>query len=139
MVEDLELGFTFFYKTLLYFELQIIILQFWTMLQFIPATLTLDSGVTRPPPLLSEADLLSCMDKVRRLEFQLFLFWLCTLYVSSLFSHNCIILKLRLLPLLVFVRPGLVQMQQCMITLKSCLIDSTSQRMQTLASHLLIL
>lgn len=31
--------------------------------QFIPATLTLDSGVTRPPPLLSEADLLSCMDK----------------------------------------------------------------------------
>ncbi|XP_011031137.1 PREDICTED: DNA topoisomerase 3-alpha isoform X1 [Populus euphratica] len=31
--------------------------------QFIPTTLTLDSGVTRPPPLLSEADLLSCMDK----------------------------------------------------------------------------
>ncbi|CAN1250035.1 DNA topoisomerase 3-alpha [Linum perenne] len=31
--------------------------------QFIPATLTLDSGVTRPPPLLSEADLLGCMDK----------------------------------------------------------------------------
>ncbi|RRT79991.1 hypothetical protein B296_00009475, partial [Ensete ventricosum] len=28
--------------------------------------LTLDSGVTRPPPLLSEADLLSCMDKFRR-------------------------------------------------------------------------
>ncbi|RZR81328.1 hypothetical protein BHM03_00007524 [Ensete ventricosum] len=26
--------------------------------------LTLDSGVTRPPPLLSEADLLSCMDKL---------------------------------------------------------------------------
>lgn len=34
-------------------------------LQFTPTTLTLDSGVTRPPPLLSEADLLSCMDKVR--------------------------------------------------------------------------
>lgn len=32
-------------------------------LQFTPTTLTLDSGVTRPPPLLSEADLLSCMDK----------------------------------------------------------------------------
>ncbi|CAL9117466.1 unnamed protein product [Musa textilis] len=31
--------------------------------QFIPTRLTLDSGVTRPPPLLSEADLLSCMDK----------------------------------------------------------------------------
>ncbi|XP_008807898.2 DNA topoisomerase 3-alpha isoform X1 [Phoenix dactylifera] len=31
--------------------------------QFIPTTLTLDSGVTRPPQLLSEADLLSCMDK----------------------------------------------------------------------------
>ncbi|CAJ2641484.1 unnamed protein product [Trifolium pratense] len=31
--------------------------------QFIPTTLTLDPGVTRPPPLLSEADLLSCMDK----------------------------------------------------------------------------
>uniref|UniRef100_A0A803KNA6 DNA topoisomerase n=1 Tax=Chenopodium quinoa TaxID=63459 RepID=A0A803KNA6_CHEQI len=30
---------------------------------FTPTTLTLDSGVTRPPPLLSEADLLSCMDK----------------------------------------------------------------------------
>ncbi|KAK4357599.1 hypothetical protein RND71_023209 [Anisodus tanguticus] len=30
--------------------------------QFTP-TLTLDSGVTRPPPLLSEADLLGCMDK----------------------------------------------------------------------------
>ncbi|XP_057419211.1 DNA topoisomerase 3-alpha isoform X2 [Lotus japonicus] len=31
--------------------------------QFTPTALTLDSGVTRPPPLLSEADLLSCMDK----------------------------------------------------------------------------
>ncbi|PIM98077.1 DNA topoisomerase [Handroanthus impetiginosus] len=31
--------------------------------QFTPTTLALDSGVTRPPPLLSEADLLSCMDK----------------------------------------------------------------------------
>ncbi|KAK9040294.1 hypothetical protein V6N11_015465 [Hibiscus sabdariffa] len=31
--------------------------------QFIPTSLTLDTGVTRPPPLLSEADLLSCMDK----------------------------------------------------------------------------
>ncbi|XP_065876649.1 DNA topoisomerase 3-alpha isoform X1 [Euphorbia lathyris] len=31
--------------------------------QFIPTALTLDSGVTRPPPLLSEADLLGCMDK----------------------------------------------------------------------------
>ncbi|XVE86484.1 hypothetical protein DITRI_Ditri18aG0037600 [Diplodiscus trichospermus] len=31
--------------------------------QFIPTSLTLDAGVTRPPPLLSEADLLSCMDK----------------------------------------------------------------------------
>ncbi|KAG8383914.1 hypothetical protein BUALT_Bualt04G0063600 [Buddleja alternifolia] len=31
--------------------------------QFTPTTLTLDSGVTRPPPLLSEADLLGCMDK----------------------------------------------------------------------------
>lgn len=34
------------------------------LLQFTPTALTLDSGVTRPPPLLSEADLLSCMDKV---------------------------------------------------------------------------
>ncbi|KAL3524633.1 hypothetical protein ACH5RR_013005, partial [Cinchona calisaya] len=31
--------------------------------QFTPTTLTLDSGVTRPPPLLCEADLLTCMDK----------------------------------------------------------------------------
>ncbi|CAL5367886.1 unnamed protein product [Camellia sinensis] len=31
--------------------------------QFIPTTLTLDSGVTRPPSLLSEADLLNCTDK----------------------------------------------------------------------------
>ncbi|KAK8587684.1 hypothetical protein V6N12_022167 [Hibiscus sabdariffa] len=31
--------------------------------RFIPTSLTLDTGVTRPPPLLSEADLLSCMDK----------------------------------------------------------------------------
>ncbi|XP_078442780.1 topoisomerase 3alpha [Wolffia australiana] len=31
--------------------------------QFMPTTLTLDSGVTRPPPLLSESDLLTCMDK----------------------------------------------------------------------------
>nr|XP_019069627.1 DNA topoisomerase 3-alpha isoform X2 [Solanum lycopersicum] len=31
--------------------------------QFTPTTLTLDSGVIRPPPLLSEADLLGCMDK----------------------------------------------------------------------------
>ncbi|XP_022774853.1 DNA topoisomerase 3-alpha isoform X2 [Durio zibethinus] len=31
--------------------------------QFVPTSLTLDMGVTRPPPLLSEADLLSCMDK----------------------------------------------------------------------------
>ena len=61
------------------------------MLQFIPTALTLDSGVTRPPPLLSEADLLSCMDKVRKLEFQLFLLWHLALYASSLFSHNCIL------------------------------------------------
>ncbi|OIV98096.1 hypothetical protein TanjilG_25961 [Lupinus angustifolius] len=33
------------------------------ILEFIPTALTLDSGVTRPPPLLSEADLLSSMDK----------------------------------------------------------------------------
>ncbi|XP_031504229.1 DNA topoisomerase 3-alpha [Nymphaea colorata] len=31
--------------------------------QFLPTTLTLDSSVTRPPPLLSESDLLGCMDK----------------------------------------------------------------------------
>ncbi|KAM7513869.1 hypothetical protein LguiA_003452 [Lonicera macranthoides] len=31
--------------------------------QFTPTTLNLDSGVTRPPSLLSEADLLNCMDK----------------------------------------------------------------------------
>ncbi|KAI3899021.1 hypothetical protein MKW92_017743 [Papaver armeniacum] len=31
--------------------------------QFMPTSLTLDSGITRPPPLLSEADLLNCMDK----------------------------------------------------------------------------
>ncbi|KAI3987097.1 hypothetical protein MKX01_036887 [Papaver californicum] len=31
--------------------------------QFMPTALTLDSGITRPPPLLSEADLLNCMDK----------------------------------------------------------------------------
>ncbi|KAG6394760.1 hypothetical protein SASPL_145350 [Salvia splendens] len=35
------------------------------LFQFIPTTLTLDSEVTRPPPLLSEADLLSCMDKAQ--------------------------------------------------------------------------
>lgn len=38
-----------------------------SILQFIPTTLTLDSGVTRPPPLLSEADLLNCMDKVKKI------------------------------------------------------------------------
>ncbi|ONK76464.1 uncharacterized protein A4U43_C03F28160 [Asparagus officinalis] len=31
--------------------------------QFLPTTLTLDSGLTRPPPLLKEADLIGCMDK----------------------------------------------------------------------------
>ncbi|KAM0010754.1 putative DNA topoisomerase transcription factor interactor and regulator CCHC(Zn) family [Helianthus debilis subsp. tardiflorus] len=31
--------------------------------QFTPTSLTLGSGVTRPPPLLSESDLLDCMDK----------------------------------------------------------------------------
>nr|KAJ0228362.1 hypothetical protein LSAT_V11C100032020 [Lactuca sativa] len=31
--------------------------------QFTPTSLTLESGITRPPPLLSEADLLDCMDK----------------------------------------------------------------------------
>ncbi|XP_068646576.1 DNA topoisomerase 3-alpha [Aristolochia californica] len=31
--------------------------------KFIPTSLTLDSSITRPPPLLSESDLLSCMDK----------------------------------------------------------------------------
>ncbi|THF99054.1 hypothetical protein TEA_018797 [Camellia sinensis var. sinensis] len=36
---------------------------FLVILQFIPTTLTLDSGVTRPPSLLSETDLLNCMDK----------------------------------------------------------------------------
>ncbi|PKA51264.1 DNA topoisomerase III [Apostasia shenzhenica] len=33
------------------------------IIAFIPSALTLDSGITRPPPLLSESDLLSCMDK----------------------------------------------------------------------------
>lgn len=33
------------------------------ILQFNPTKLTLESGVTRPPPLLSEADLLSYMDR----------------------------------------------------------------------------
>ncbi|KAG5528713.1 hypothetical protein RHGRI_029395 [Rhododendron griersonianum] len=33
------------------------------ILEFAPTTLTLDSGVTRPPTLLSEADLLNSMDK----------------------------------------------------------------------------
>lgn len=36
------------------------------IVQFIPTRLTLDSAVTRPPPLLCEADLLSCMDKVSK-------------------------------------------------------------------------
>ncbi|KAL2651189.1 hypothetical protein R1flu_019317 [Riccia fluitans] len=31
--------------------------------QFVPDSLTLDSGMTQPPPLLSEADLISLMDK----------------------------------------------------------------------------
>ncbi|GKB11849.1 DNA topoisomerase 3-alpha isoform X1 [Tanacetum coccineum] len=31
--------------------------------QFTPTSMTLESGVTRPPPLLSESDLLDCMDK----------------------------------------------------------------------------
>lgn len=42
--------------------------EIYYVLQFVPTTLTLDSGVTRPPPLLSEADLLSCMDKVIKKE-----------------------------------------------------------------------
>ncbi|KAJ0807504.1 putative DNA topoisomerase [Helianthus annuus] len=32
-------------------------------MQFTPTSLTLESGITRPPPLLSESDLLDCMDK----------------------------------------------------------------------------
>ena len=36
-------------------------------MQFVPTTLTLDYGVTRPPPLLAEADLLSCMEKVQKI------------------------------------------------------------------------
>lgn len=36
---------------------------FMTRQQFVPTRLTLDASITRPPPLLSEADLLSCMDK----------------------------------------------------------------------------
>jgi len=46
------------YKTDVNYQLKI--------MQFVPTTLTLDSGVTRPPPLLAEADLLSCMDKVQK-------------------------------------------------------------------------
>lgn len=46
----------------------------YLMLQFIPMTLTLDSGVTRPPPLLSEADLMECMDKVRNVDYLLLLY-----------------------------------------------------------------
>lgn len=38
---------------------------FMTQQQFLPTRLTLDACITRPPPLLSEADLLSCMDKIR--------------------------------------------------------------------------
>lgn len=49
-------------------------------MQFVPTTLTLDSGVTRPPPLLSEADLLSCMDKVSTLWIYLFSNFLMQLY-----------------------------------------------------------
>ncbi|RDY10657.1 DNA topoisomerase 3-alpha, partial [Mucuna pruriens] len=41
----------------------LILINYYSYSIFIPTTLTLDSGVTRPPPLLSEADLLSCMDK----------------------------------------------------------------------------
>ncbi|KMZ73897.1 DNA topoisomerase [Zostera marina] len=40
-----------------------IIPTYQTGQQFLPTTLTLDPGSTRPPPLLSESDLLSCMDK----------------------------------------------------------------------------
>ena len=46
------------YKTDVNYQLKI--------MQFVPTTLTLDSGVTRPLPLLAEADLLSCMDKVQK-------------------------------------------------------------------------
>ncbi|XVF61075.1 hypothetical protein PTKIN_Ptkin08bG0100100 [Pterospermum kingtungense] len=50
-------GFTLFpYSSFQAFHLEVNCL-------FIPTALTLDTGVTRPPPLLSEADLLSCMDK----------------------------------------------------------------------------
>ncbi|KAK8951975.1 hypothetical protein KSP39_PZI003183 [Platanthera zijinensis] len=41
----------------------VVIPTYTTGQQFIPTTLTLDPGMTRPPPLLSESDLLSCMDK----------------------------------------------------------------------------
>ena len=60
------------YKTDVNYQLKI--------MQFVPTTLTLDSGVTRPPPLLAEADLLSCMDKVQKKKillstYDIFFFW----------------------------------------------------------------
>lgn len=53
----------FVFETSLYAEA---LMSIYLMLlpQFVPTALTLDSGITRPPPLLSEADLLNCMDKV---------------------------------------------------------------------------
>lgn len=64
---------------------ELITISLWLFLsQFVPTTLTLDSGVTRPPPLLSEADLLSCMDKVSKmyLPTELIKFWGLNLYVG---------------------------------------------------------
>lgn len=63
--------------------------------QFLPTTLTLDPGSTRPPPLLSESDLLSCMDKVP--TFATYLFKVTKIYIlhhdfntgSILFPYIC--------------------------------------------------
>ncbi|MFS7898497.1 putative DNA topoisomerase [Helianthus anomalus] len=42
-------------------------------MQLTPTSLTLESRITRPPSLLSESDLLDCMDKVRNNTSRLFL------------------------------------------------------------------
>lgn len=92
------------YIALLNFEARIVfILQFLVMFQFAPTSLTLDAGITRPPPLLSEADLLSCMDKVRSLKC----FCLTKLIMVSMVFQRVIILNFETFSTLLHCKAGI--------------------------------
>lgn len=85
--------------------------------QFTPATLTLDSGVTRPPPPLSEADLLSCMDKVSNINCDANKFLFLTFVYLKFHEFRKRFNDIDdLYALLISDRQALGQMRLCMIT-----------------------